>query len=382
MAVSAKQKAKVGALIPTRTTGIYFRLKADGTKTFYCRYTRPDGKRAFEAAGSFEAAKARLAEVQGRIGKGEVVGDPTTTLKQAVEQWRATRTHVKPRTREGEEGHIRLYFDPLLRLRVRDINRARVLGWLAGLTRKDGKIGPLNDSTKAHALATLSSVLDYAMLADIISSNPCKALGRRKPRQGKCEYRVVTAEELDVILAGVGRQKWMAHVIRFAVLTGLRLGEVVGLQWGDISFEDGTITVARQLGKDGKIGTPKGGVEATIPMMRSARALLAEMKLQAGAVSPDSPVFANSRGEHRHPREIQRAFAWAKERAGIEGRLRFHDLRHTCISLLANAPGAELPQVQAYARHATLATTLGYVHKVERVEWANQADIAFAGFGG
>jgi integrase len=381
MALSGKQK--VGALVPTRTTGIYYRLKANGTKTFYCRYTRPDGKRAFEAAASFEAAKTRLAEVQGRIAKGDVVGDPTTTLEQVVEQWRATRTYVKPRTRAGEEAHVRLYFGPLLRLRVRDINRAKVLGWLAGLTRQDGKTGLLSDSTKAHVMATLSSVLDHAVLADIISVNPVKTLGRKqKPRQGKGDYRLSTAEELDAILAGVGRQQWMEHVIRFAVLTGLRLGEICALAWGDIDFDAGTITVARQLGQDGNIGTPKGGVAASMPMIRPVRVLLAELKLAAATVASDSPVFVNSRGEHRHPRQIQRAFAWAKERAGTEGRFRFHDLRHTCISLLANAPGAELPQVQAYARHAALATTLGYVHKVERAEWADQADTAFAGFGG
>lgn len=57
MAVSGKQKPKVGALVPTKTTGIYYRLKADGYKTFYVRYTRPDGKRAFEATGSFEARR-------------------------------------------------------------------------------------------------------------------------------------------------------------------------------------------------------------------------------------------------------------------------------------------------------------------------------------
>lgn len=298
-----------------------------------------------------------------------------------IEQWRATRTHVKPRTREGEELHVRRHFGPLLRLRVRDINKGRVLAWLAGLSRQDGKPGPLNDSTKAHVLATLSSVLDHAVYEDVIAVNPTKALGRRKPRQGKGEFRVLTSAELDALVSGVGRQQWMANIIRFAVLTGLRLGELCALQWGDIDFEANTITVARQLGKDGRVGTPKGGIAASIPMIGAVRKLLAEMKLSAGAVEPTTTVFVNSRGEHRYGREIQRGFTWAKARAGIEGKLRFHDLRHTCISLLANAPGAELPQVQAYARHATLATTLGYVHKVERVEWAEQADTAFAGFG-
>jgi integrase len=129
------------------------------------------------------------------------------------------------------------------------------------------------------------------------------------------------------------------------------------------------------------MGTPKGGVAATMPIIGGVKTLLAAMKLKAGPVGPESPVFPNSLGRHRQPRDIQRAFGWAKERAGIEGDLRFHDLRHTCASLLANAPGAELPQVQAYMRHASLNTTLGYVHVVERKEWAEQADTAFAGFG-
>jgi integrase len=378
MAVAAKHK--VGRLYPTQAEGVYRRLRADGKYTFYAR--RADGKRNFEACDSFEAAKAPRADFTGKNIKGEVIGSPATTLAQVIEQWRATRTHVKPRTRVTEETHIRLHFDPLLRCRVRDINRAKVVGWLAGLTRQDGKPGPMSDGTKATVLATLSSVLDHAVLADIISVNPCKTLGRKqKPRQGKCDYRVLTAEELDAILAGVGRQKWMALVIRFSVLTGLRLGEVAGLEWQDVDFQAGTITVSRQLGKDGKMGTPKGGVTATMPMIGGVRSLLAETRLQAGPVGPESPVFPNSLGQHRQPRDIQRGFGWAKDRAGIEGDLRFHDLRHTCASLLANAPGAELPQVQAYMRHASLNTTLGYVHKVERAEWADQADTAFAGFG-
>ncbi len=64
---------------------------------------------------------------------------------------------------------------------------------------------------------------------------------------------------------------------------------------------------------------------------------------------------------------------------------RFHDLRHSAITALANAPGAVLPEVQAFARHATLATTLGYVHRIpgtDREAWSEQAGEAMGGFGG
>jgi integrase len=266
MSDSAKQKPKVGALVPTKAEGIYYRLKKNGTKTFYAR--RPDGTRNFEKCDSFEAAKARRAEFIGKNHKGEVIGNPSTTLRQIIEQWRATRTDVKPRTREGEELHIRVHFGSLLRRRVRDINRAVILGWLAGLKRQDGKPGPLSESTKAHVFATLTIVLDHAVDADIISINPCRSItGKKKPRQGRGGYRVLTADELDRLVKGVGQQLWMAFLIRFAALTGLRLGELIELRWDDISFEQNAITVARSRGKDGNVGTPKGGVEATIPML-------------------------------------------------------------------------------------------------------------------
>jgi len=104
MSVASSQKPRVGRLVPTKTTGIYYRLKADGRKTFYVRYTRPDGKRTFEAAGSFEDAKGRLAEVQGKIKKREVIGSTRTTVEDVIAEWEQTRTtsnraHAKWRTR-------------------------------------------------------------------------------------------------------------------------------------------------------------------------------------------------------------------------------------------------------------------------------------------
>jgi hypothetical protein len=60
---------KTGVFYPTKTTGVYFRLKRNGSKTFYAR--RPDGSRSFEACDSFEAAKSRRAEFVGsQQGRG------------------------------------------------------------------------------------------------------------------------------------------------------------------------------------------------------------------------------------------------------------------------------------------------------------------------
>lgn len=166
----------------------------------------------------------------------------------------------------------------------------------------------------------------------------------------------------------------------------LRLGEVIGLQWGDVDFDTGYITIERQVGLDGRTGTPKGGRTDRIPMMPQMRALLAEMKMRAKPENskPDSPVFVNSLGGHRQSRDVQATFDKARRYAALSDEpraFRFHDLRHTSVSMLANRPGADMVQVQAFARHANLQTTLGYVHKIEKPEWADEMGDAFAAFG-
>jgi integrase len=108
------------------------------------------------------------------------------------------------------------------------------------------------------------------------------------------------------------------------------------------------------------------------------------LKIAAADKSPDAPVFTNTLGGYRRYRDVQGAFVKARRYAGLSDEpraLRFHDLRHTSISMLANMPGADMMQVQAFARHATLVTTLGYTHKVEKPEWSDTVGEAFEAFG-
>ena len=175
---------------------------------------------------------------------------------------------------------------------------------------------------------------------------------------------------------------WLRHIILLTLYGALRLGEVCGLEWQDIDFEAGRITVRQQVGRSN--GTPKGGKVESIPMSPQARKLLAELKLAAADKSPGAPVFVNGLGGYRSPCDVQRAFDKARSRAGLSTEpraFRFHDLRHTSISLLANQPGANMVQVQAFARHATMATTLKYVHKIEQPEWTDTVGTAFAASG-
>ncbi len=371
--------------VPTATTGIYYSKNTRGKKTFECRYVTSEGKRVYEVVGTFEAAKARLADMTSKVNRGEVVANSTATLNDVLDGWRGWRK-IKQRSERTYENHTKTHITPRFgRMRVRDITRADLRAWLNSMQRKDGRDGPISEGTKAIVLSTLSSILDYCVDAEMIGMNPCRTLGRSKPHAVKLEARILGDGELEALLAACKNFPWLRPIILMTLYGALRLGEVAGLTWGAVDFESGRIVVSQQVGRDGVVGTPKGGRDDDwVPMSPQARKMLAELKLAAVDKSPGAPVFTNTLGGYRHPRDVQRAFGTTRRRAGLSEEpraLRFHDLRHTSISMLANIPGADMVQVQAFARHSNMQTTLGYVHKIEKPEWTDTVGEAFAAFG-
>ena len=366
----------------TKVTGIYYSTDTRGRKRFEVRYTRSDGRRLYEVVGSFEQAKARLAEVNGKKSKGEIIGNVSTTVGQLIEGWQAAR-EVKPSTADRYDALVERRILPRWKnVRVRDVTRASTTEWLRGLRREDGRSGPLGEGTKRLILAVFSEVLAYGVHAEVLGVNPVTTLGRKhKPRPRKLPPRILGPGELDALREACA--PWLQEIVLVTLHEALRIGEAISLRWSDVDWDSGTgmLTIRRTMDKHGNFGTPKGGVEATIPLTGEARKVLARLWLVAGRPS-DGPVFRNGHGGFRRYTDVQRAFVAARRKAGLSEEpraLRFHDLRHSAISRLANAPGAIFPQVQAFARHATLTTTLGYVHTIDDGGWAQAADDALAG---
>jgi integrase len=368
--------------------GLYYRVRADGKKTWYIRYTDGRGKRVWSACDSFEHAKKRLAEV---TTSGPAVGDPTATLSSLLPGWQAQRVAkgIKPRSRESEERNVRLYIEPRWgRMKIRDIHPTDIVTWVGGLKKQNGEA--MDDGTKAVVLAHFSSILNYAVNRTVVSSNAVKAIDSEdKPKQGERVKRPLREGELEALLAGVGGQTWLGPILRLLACTGLRLGEVVGLQWGDVDFAAGTITVQRQAGASK--GTPKSGKPRTIDMLGPARAILvAQHKIVAaqrlalglGGITFDTPVFTNSTGGQRQSRDVQRAFAWARDRAGLSTEpraLTLHDFRATVGTRLMLA-GIPSPDVCGFMGHSSIAVTEKYyLDKSQKSRtWKERASAAVA----
>jgi integrase len=135
---------------------------------------------------------------------------------------------------------------------------------------------------------------------------------------------------------------------------GLRQGEIIALEWGDVDLVAGTITVRRSSWR-GFVGTPKSGRDRKIPLtMRLAAALRANRHLRSDL------VFCQDDGKPLTRSSVEGVLQFACKRAGLR-LVGSHVLRHTFCSHLAMR-GAAPKAIQELAGHSTLNMTLRYMH--------------------
>jgi integrase len=143
-------------------------------------------------------------------------------------------------------------------------------------------------------------------------------------------------------------------VILTALRTGMRHGELAGLQWPSIDWQNRTITVRHsRCARTGKLESPKSNRERHIPMDIDVYETLFKRKQSTGFVFLDS-------GRSFAPKRLLGEFQEVRYKAGLR-HLGWHTLRHTFASHLAMR-GAPLHVVQKLLGHSTIATTMRYAH--------------------
>jgi len=210
----------------------------------------------------------------------------------------------------------------------------------------------------AHAtikkeLGLLSSAINYARREwGWDAANPVQGL-RLKVPEGRIRW--ITRAEAVALLRAAGQdaraKQWLPDFIRLGLHTGMRRGEMLGLEWRRVDLQEGLIYLEASHQKNGKHGS--------VPLNREARETIVARARFRAKYCPASPwVFCDRKGNRIQ--SVKHSFATACERAGIED-FHIHDLRHTCAAWLVQA-GVPIPEIMHLLRHSDIRMTMRYAH--------------------
>lgn len=355
--------------------GITVRTLPDGSERFDVRYRLANGKPRKHTFDGITAAKDYLATTRADKARGGLV-DPqrgTITLSGYAADWIDTRADLRPRTVDLYRSLLRLHIEPELgKARLAKIDPETVRRWHASLTKAG-----VGATTIAKSYRLLRTIMNTAVADGRILSNPCqiRKAGAEKPAERPTVApAAIRALAAAITAAGIdenGKRTMPDHsaMVILAGFCGLRLGEVLGLAVRHVDLLHGSLTVERQLQEIGSVGEqrftlPKSEAgRRTIPLPATAvAALRAHLERMADA-GPNSLLFTGAKGGPLR-RCVWYAEWYAARTAAGHPTLRYHDLRHSALTLYA-ATGATIAELQAHAGHASPAAAMRYQHATQ-----------------
>lgn len=246
--------------------------------------------------------------------------------------------------------------------------------------RLDGREGSIAASTVKRYATVLRSIVTTAYKLEYIEDDIGRSRRIEFPKEETKEVEAFTLEEVADILKALESEPWhIRAMIEVALFTGCRRGEIVGLKWADIDFENQRISVKRSIYKlsDGKAREkePKSKTSIrTISIPERLCKTLTEYRLQQNrhiAYLGDSwknldYVFTEEDGYVMNPQTPTKQFDHFLKRHGIR-HLKFHGLRHTSATMLL-ANGCDIKTVSSRLGHADITTTNIYVHALESTD--------------
>ncbi|AWN22469.1 hypothetical protein DKM44_03815 [Deinococcus irradiatisoli] len=279
-----------------------------------------------------------------RLRDENALVDPSRlTVGEYLEQWlKDTSADFKATTRQKRADVIKLYLVPhigkksLQKLTPLDVQNLQTT--LLSTPRQTGG-EPLKPATVAGAMTLLNTALKHALQLGLLYRNPADAV--KRVRVLKRDFQVWEPSEVQRLIVAVQHSR-LYGLVYLALTTGMRRGELCGLQWSDINR--GVITVHHNcvlVGNKATLTTPKSAASPrriplpadTLEALRVHRERQEREREAAGEEWQESGlVFATSIGTLYHPRNLLRDWYVLLDHAQVR-RIRIHDIRHTYASL-------------------------------------------------
>lgn len=207
----------------------------------------------------------------------------------------------------------------------------------------------------------------WCQTRDFLDDNPLASVPKPRKEQKEAAFlkpadverlRIAIDHHVETTTNAAGKRPdldWLRDLIPVAVATGLRRGELVAIRWTDVDLDAGSIHVRHRDGF-----TTKGNRERRVPLVGEALEILRRKNAERDS-STDGPVFTDRRGLPVKKARISHRFKDMARLAGLDERIHFHSLRHTCASWLA-MKGIPMRVIQAILGHSSVSITERYSH--------------------
>ena len=327
--------------------------------------------------GNKRKAEAELARIRAEFEPPKEVGDLSSDMLFAdylLEWLEIAKGRLAVATYSSYAAMIKKPVGPYFRQRnltLRELEARHLQMFYSEMLRK------VKPNTVIHYHAIIHSALKYAVKTDMLVQNVADKVDR--PKKNSFQPVFLSAEEMQKMFEALRGTKLELPVL-VAAFYGFRRGEVLGLKWDAIDFERGTISVIRTVttitldGKQTEIEQQSAKTKSslrTLPLIGSFREYFLQVK-EAQELNKqicgncynheyDGFVFVDELGERMRANYLTSAFPKFLESHGLR-RMRFHDLRHSCASLLL-ANGVPLKHIQEWLGHSDFTTTANiYAH--------------------
>lgn len=358
---------------------------------YYVVY-RANGKQKWEVGGSTKKeAEKKLDIIINQLNNGSYREGRKVKFEVLANAWleKFAKGRVKASTFRGYETDVRRHINPFFgQYWIKSVNSEVVQSFLTVLKSKKSRDTKdcektLDLKTINNIRVTLIGICDYAKSIRLIFENPAESVPPYKVE--KKEIAFLNPTQVQLLLKNAV-EPWKT-VMMVAIFTGMRQGELLALQWGDIDWDRNTISVKRAVDfiskkhvppgeKRWAFGPPKSkaSLRAIILSPRLKDALMVYRK--NAPVSHYDLVFCSSDGDPVTPDHLVKCeFQPTLVRARLK-KVRWHDLRHTFATLLINQ-GENIKFLQQQMGHASIKTTIddyGHLFPVNNEQVGGRVD--------
>ncbi len=362
---------------------IYLQERAKGP-VWYIRVRLPFGGEERRAIGpawtgrgrtpeGYVTRRSALATLNARLTDlRRGVGIPTTskaTFRDAAEYWYSTRSlreNWKPATKRDYRSALDYHLLPAFGdLPLEQVTARAIERWRAQETSDADRTDerkPMSRRTAAKLLAILHGIFEEARSEYGLTGNPAREVPRWKLdyQTSALEFRFYEPEQVYALARAAANEQDGAIYVT-AAFSGLRLGELLGLQVRDIDFVGETIRVLRSIDIREGVGVPKSSRGRSVPLAPPVATALAKLLDRERFTGSDDFVFVGADGRYLDGSALRRRYRDTQRKTKLPP-IRFHDLRHTFATLVASDPDTSERELQAWLGHADLRTMERYRH--------------------